>query len=116
MAIFLSKETDYSFNGEGRLTAALGQGTTGERSLVLTLDAEGSETARREYADHVRSLSSAGDYTTVLTDLGMDLLDQKLEPYRKSRQTGGTARSVVLRPDGTAFLIDANSASLCIPD
>ena len=107
---------DYSFNGEGRLTAALGQGTTGERSLVLTLDAEGSETARREYADHVRSLSSAGDYTAVLTDLYMDLLNQKLEPYRKSWQTGGTARSVMLRPDGTAFLIGTSSASLYIPD
>ena len=106
---------DYSFNGEGHITAAAGQGTAGESGLIVTLDAEGKVLAQCEYRDRILGISASGKYTAVLTDRRIDLLDRKLQQYRSSLETGG-ARQVVLRTDGTAFLIGANSASLYIPD
>ena len=60
-------------------------------------------------------LDAAGRYVAVLTAGRLDLYTRDLELYASLDTTGG-ARDVVLRSDGTAWLITGETARLFIPE
>ncbi len=79
------------------------------------MDAAGQELAALELDDQVLDLDAAGRYVAVLTAGRLDLYTRDLELYASLDTTGG-ARDVVLRSDGTAWLITGETARLFIPE
>ena len=59
-------------------------------------------------------LDASGRYVAVLTAAGLTLYTKDLQLYDALENTMG-ARSVVLRSDGTAFLVGGETARLYIP-
>ena len=60
-------------------------------------------------------LAAAGRYVGVLTASGLTLYTRDLEIYQTLENTVGV-QNVVLREDGTAFLVGNDTARLYIPD
>ena len=85
------------------------------RATLLTVDAAGQELAALELDDQVLDLDAAGRYVAVLTAARLELYTRDLELYASLDTTGG-ARDVVLRSDGTAWLITGETARLFIPE
>ncbi len=106
---------DYSLEGDGFAALLLGKYRAGSGATLVTVDAAGKEVGTLELEDQVLDLAAAGRYVAVLTAGSLDLYTRDLKPYASLDNTGG-ARNVVLRPDGTAFLIGADAARLFIPD
>ena len=65
--------------------------------------------------EQVLDLSAAGRYVGVLTASGLTIYTRDLTPYKTLQNTMG-ARNVVLREDGTAFLVGNDTARLYVPD
>ena len=72
------------------------------------------ELASLDLEDQVLDLDASGRYVAVLTAAGLTLYTKDLQLYDALENTMG-ARSVVLRSDGTAFLVGGETARLYIP-
>ena len=103
---------DYSISTEGWLILAMSENGGGSR--VLTLNADGKILGEQKLPDRVRSVSTAGDYAAVLTELYLQTYDRKLSEYDRSWDTMGATR-VIARDDGTALLIAGGGTKLFIP-
>ena len=103
---------DYSVSDEGWLIAALTERGGGSR--VLTLNAEGETLGEQELQDRVLSVSAAGSYAAVLTELSLQSYDRHLELYERSWDTQAATR-VIARTDGTALLVGSGGTKLYIP-
>lgn len=103
---------DYDISEEGWLILALE--VSGGDCKVLTFDAEGSQISELELPERVRSVSSAGRYAAVLTEMYLQTYDRHLVPYDRTWDVPGAVR-VVARPDGTALLIASSGTKLFIP-
>ena len=67
------------------------------------------------HEEQVLDMDAAGRYTAVLTAAALTLYTDDLRVYQALENTMG-AQSVVLRSDGTAYLIGGETARLYIPD
>ena len=105
----------FSLGGDRSATLLLGKYRAGSGATLLTVDAAGQELAALELDDQVLDLDAAGRYVAVLTAGRLDLYTRDLELYASLDTTGG-ARDVVLRSDGTAWLITGETARLFIPE
>ncbi|MBR3076974.1 MAG: hypothetical protein IKH07_03525 [Oscillospiraceae bacterium] len=103
---------DFSVSTEGWLILALSRGGGGSR--ILTLNAEGERLGEQELPDRVRSVSAAGKYAAVLTDMYLQTYDRRLNPYEHSVEIQAATR-VIVRTDGTALLIGSGGTKLFIP-
>lgn len=105
---------NYSLDGDGFATLLLGKYRAVSGASLITVDSSGKELAVLELEDQVLDLASAGRYTAVLTAGGLDIYTKDLKPYGFLENTAGV-RDVVLRDDGTAFLVTGEDARLFIP-
>ena len=105
--------SDYAV-GKGFLMLCLKMDGSGSRYRVLTLDTDGDVIGERVLNEKIRSVSAAGSYTAVLTDLRLEILDKRLASY-ESMELSRTAVQVIVREDGTALCVSTNSAELFIP-
>lgn len=105
----------FSLGGDRSAALLLGKYRAGSGATLLTVDAAGQELAALELDDQVLDLDAAGRYVAVLTAGRLDLYTRDLELYASLDTTGG-ARDVVLRSDGTAWLITGETARLFIPE
>ena len=64
--------------------------------------------------EQVLSLSAAGRYIAVLTADRLDIYTQDLTLYNTLEGTQ-SARAVLMRSDGSAMLIDSETARLYVP-
>lgn len=104
--------TGYSFDGEGYVTLSMDLYQTGSRYLVVTLQPDGTVHSTLQSEVSVLSISASGSYVAVLTAQGLCIYDDGLQ-LRYQTQTD--AVRVLVRADGTAFLIGSGSAELYIP-
>lgn len=104
----------FSLGGDGFATLLLGKYRAGSGAALVTVDAAGAVLATLDISDQVLDLAAAGRYTTVLTAGGLDVYTKELTPYGTLDASAG-ARHVVLRGDGTAFLVGGETARLFIP-
>lgn len=105
---------DYTLAGDGFATLLLGKYRAGSSATLVTVDSAGKEQGALDLDDQVLDLSSAGRYAAVLTAGGLDIYTKDLKAYGALDNTAGV-RDVVLRDDGTAFLIGGEDAQLFIP-
>lgn len=106
---------DYSLEGDGFAALLLGKYRAGSGATLVTVDAGGKELASLELEDQILDLASAGRYVAVLTAAGLNIYTKDLKPYETLENAAGI-RDVVLRSDGTAYLVGSETARLLIPD
>lgn len=106
---------DYALDGDGYATLLLGKYRAGSGTTLATVDAQGNIMASLDLEEQVLDLAAAGRYVAVLTAGGLTIYTKGLQPYGALENTAG-ARNVVLRSDGTAFLIGSENARLYFPD
>lgn len=105
---------NYSLTGDGFAVALLGKYRAGSQSILYTIDDKGILTGTLALEEQILSLSSAGQYFAVLTADRLDIYTNTMELYSSLSGTQG-ARKVLLRADGSAMLISADSARLYVP-
>ena len=103
--------TDYAVSAEGWAILALERGS-GAR--VLTLDAKGKTLGELELSERVRSVSAAGKYAAVLSELDLRSYDRRLKLYDRSWDVLGATEAIV-REDGTVLLVSGGGTKLFIP-
>lgn len=81
---------------------------------LVTVDTDGQEIASLDVNEEILSISAAGGYLAVLYTDSMVIYTEALEVYAQLEGTG-SARNVVMRQDGSALLLAADSASLFLP-
>ena len=106
---------EFSLGGDNFAALLLGKYRAGSISELVVVDAAGAPAATLAVNEQVLSLSASGRYLAVLTADRLDIYTADLTPYASLTGTNG-ARKVLMRPDGTALLIDSTAARLYIPD
>ena len=104
---------NYAFSGEFA-ALLLGKYRAGTQAELYTVDASGVPSAGLTINEQVLSLSANGKYVAVLTANRLDIYTRNLELYASLEGTSG-AQKVLMRSDGTALLIDSETARLYVP-
>ena len=104
----------YSLDGDGFAVAQLGRYRAGSQGELMVIDQSGALAGSLPLEEQVLSVDAAGRYFAVLTADRLDIYTSDLTPYSTLSGTQG-ARKVLLRSDGSALLISADSASLYVP-
>lgn len=104
----------YSLGGKGFAVALLGKYRAGSQAELITADDTGAVTGSLPMDEQVLSVSAAGRYFAVLTSDRLDIYTRDMTLYSTLEGTMG-ARRVLLRSDGTAFLISSGTARLYVP-
>jgi hypothetical protein len=105
---------NFSLGGNGFSAMFMGRYRTGNLGELILVDETGTQTAGLNIQDEVLSVSAAGRYVAVLYPNVLTIYDQDLEVYDSVRLEDDIRR-VILREDGTAMLIGAESARLYVP-
>lgn len=105
----------FSLGGGDYAALLLGKYRAGTSAALLTVDAAGQQIAALDLNDQVLDLDAAGRYVAVLTAGRLNIYTRDLDLYASLDNTGG-ARDVVLRSDGTAWLVSGETARLFIPE
>ena len=103
-----------SLGGDGFAAALLGRYQYGTQTHLVTVDEEGVQLAILEAEKEVLSLSAAGKYVAVLYSDELVIYDRNLEVCARLEELS-SARQVLMRADGSAVLVGADSASLYLP-
>jgi hypothetical protein len=105
---------EYDFSGEGFTALLLNRYQSGSVGRLVTVAGDGMEIAALDVNEEVRSLSAAGRYLAVLYMSRLVVYNQDLQEYAVLEDTD-YVREVIVRQDGSALLISADSASLFLP-
>ena len=105
---------EYDLGGDGFTALLLNRYKSGGVGRLVTVDTEGQEIASLDVNREILSISAAGDYLAVLYMDSVVIYTEELEVYAQLEGTG-SARSVLMRPDGSALLLAADSAHLFLP-
>lgn len=104
----------FSLDGDGFSVLHLGKYAAGSLGDLVTLDASGVQIAALPISEDVLSVSAAGRYVAVLYASHLDIYSKDLELYARLDDTG-SARTALMRSDGSAMLIGSGSAWLYLP-
>ena len=96
--------------GEEFTALLLNRYQAGNVGRLVTLDAEGEELGSLEIHEEVRGLSAAGRYLAVLYTDRLVVYNENLQVYASLRGITGVS-GALMRPDGSALLLSAESAS-----
>lgn len=105
----------YSLEGDEFSTLLLGKYRAGSSADLVLVDAAGQEHASLTLDRQLLSLSAAGHYFSALTADALTIYTQDLSVYHTLSETLG-ARTVLQKSDGSAVLIDGETARLYLPD
>ncbi len=103
----------YSLQGDGFAMLLLGSDQWGTSTQLTTHTTQG-ETTTLMLSDPVLSTSVAGSYIAVLTADILTIYTAELDVYCTLEDTQG-AETVLMRSDGSALLLDSQTARLYIP-
>lgn len=116
-------EGTYDCNGAYLRSYSLGEEFTalllnryqaGNVGRLVTLGAEGVELGSLEVHEEIRGLSAAGKYLAVLYTDRLVVYNENLQVYASLRGITGVS-GALMRPDGSALLLSAESASQFLP-
>jgi len=106
--------SDFDLSGDKFSLLRLNMFQTGEQCAVAAVNDKGEELGSVYYAEPVLDISANGKYAAVLTARKLTVYRRDLSVYAEcANETGASA--VLLRPDGTAFLLTDSTSSLFIP-
>lgn len=102
--------------GDGTVAVLLSKYTTGTSSTLAVVDRTGAVQASMPINEQVSAIACRDRYVAILTATRLELRTAaQLESHYTLSETN-SARNLVLRTDGSAILISADSASLYIPE
>jgi hypothetical protein len=100
--------------GTGFTALLLNRYQSGSVGQLRTFAADGTEIAALDVNQEVLDLSAAGKYLAVLYADSLVIYNQELQVYA-SLQGTDFATGVLVRTDGSALLMSADSAGLFLP-
>lgn len=101
-------------HGDGFTALLLNRYKSGGVGRLVTVDTDGQEIAALDVNEEILSISAAGRYLAVLYMDSVVIYTEELEIYAQLEGTD-YARSVLMRQDGSALLLAAESAHLFLP-
>lgn len=104
---------EFSLEGDGFAALLLGRYRAGTQADLAVVSADGSA-GLLPISEQLLSLSAAGRYIALLTADRLDIYTSDLTLYATLEGTQG-ARKVLMRADGSAILIDSDTARLYLP-
>lgn len=105
---------EYDLGGANFTALLLNRYRSGSMGRLVTVDKDGEELGSLDVREEVQGISASGRYLAVLYSDRLAVYNQDLQPYATLQGTGD-ARGVLMRPDGSALLLSAGSASLFLP-
>lgn len=105
---------DYALQGEDFTALLLNRYRSGSVGRLVTVATDGTEIASLDVNTEVLGISAAGRYLAVLYADRLVIYNRDLQVYA-SLQGADYARDVLMRPDGSALLLGAESAKLFLP-
>lgn len=115
-SVALSGQTilDYEFSADGFMALVLEQNIAGSGTRLQILDHTGELLAETIPDGAIRDVSVKDRYVALLTDRELLILNRKLKTFYRTEELHD-ATNVLVRDDGTAFLLSNSSAHLYIP-
>ena len=80
----------YAISESGFAALLLGQGVTGDRYELRTVDKNGEMIGSLELTETVRSMDAGGRYVAVLTDSALQVYRDRLADYRSTTEIGAS--------------------------
>ena len=105
---------EYDLGGEDFAVVLLNRYQTGSVGRLVTVDGDGKELGSLDVNQEILSLSASGRYLAVLYMDRLVIYNRELQVYASLKGTD-YAKSVLMRPDGSALLLSSESASLFLP-
>lgn len=105
---------EYDLGGDGFTVLLLNRYRSGSVGRLVTVDAEGTELGSLEVREEVLNVSAAGRYLAVLYTDRLVIYNQDLQVYASLKGTE-SVREALVRSDGSALLLSAESAGLFLP-
>ncbi|MDD3347920.1 DUF5711 family protein [Oscillibacter sp.] len=105
---------EFDLGGDGFSVLLLNRYQTGSVGRLVTVGADGAERGTLEVQQEVLDLAVSGRYLAVLYTDSLVIYNEELQVYASLKGTD-YAKSVLMRPDGSALLISSESASLFLP-
>lgn len=105
---------EFDFGGDGFTALLLNRYQAGSVGRLVTVAPDGTELAALDVSEEILSLSAAGRYLAVLYADSLVIYNQDLQVYATLTGTN-YAKSVLVRPDGSAVLISSEKADLFLP-
>lgn len=105
---------DYDFGGDGFVLLSLNMYKAGDRSSVYSVDHNGEQLGSLFVGAEVLDISACGKYVAILTTEELMICHRDMTPY-VTTENRWTATSVLMRKDGSAYVISGNSAEIYIP-
>ncbi len=103
-----------SLSGDGYAAAVLGRYKSGGETQLVTVSDNGELIGKAEMSGDILAMDTAGKYVAVLRSDALTIYDKKLNVYAQLEDVS-FARDVLMREDGSALLVGAESASLYLP-
>ena len=103
-----------SLNGDGFAALVLGRYRSGPQARLVSVDEQGAVLGQLRINSEVLSISAAGKYIAVLYSDHMTIYDKRLSECAELEDVSA-AKAVLMRADGSAVLVGAESASLYLP-
>ncbi len=105
---------EFDLRGEDFSVLLLNRYQTGSVGRLVTVGPDGTELGSLDVNQEVLGLSAAGRYLAVLYMDSLVIYNRELQVYASLRGTD-YAKSVLMRPDGSALLLSSESAGLFLP-
>ena len=105
---------EYDTAGDDFTVLLLNRYQTGSVGRLVTVGTDGQELGSLDVQQEILGVSAAGRYLAVLYMDSLVIYNQQLQEYATLRGTD-YARSVLMRPDGSALLLSSESAILFLP-
>jgi hypothetical protein len=105
----------YHLGGDSFAALLLSKYQVGVTAELTTVGPDGKQIASISLNEQVLSMSAAGRYVAVLTADRLYIYTKNLKPYA-TLEGSQNAGAVVLRDDGSAFLVGSETARLYLPD
>ena len=105
---------EYALGGSGFTALLLNRYSSGSVGRLVTVGDEGDVLGTLDINEEVLNLSAAGRYLAVLYASRLVIYNENLQVYAALNGTD-YARTVLMRPDGSALLAGSESAELFLP-
>ena len=105
---------EFDLSGDDFTVLLLNRYQTGSVGRLVTVGTDGQELGSLDVQQEILGVSAAGRYLAVLYMDSLVIYNQQLQEYATLRGTD-YARSVLMRPDGSALLLSSESAILFLP-
>ncbi len=103
-----------SLRGDGYAAVVLGRYKSGGETQLVTVSDHGELIGRVDMGGEVLAVDAAGKYVAVLRSDALTIYDKKLNICAQLDDVS-FAKEVLMREDGSALLVGAESASLYLP-